>query len=90
MFCSSSRVKRRLDCTACRAARLTALPCCGQGNKLNNVGVVYTPWANLRKTASMEVGQVRGMHLCCKHGICSSKVKAGLELSVQGQYHARG
>lgn len=29
------------------------------GNKLNNVGIVYTPWANLRKTASMEVGQVR-------------------------------
>lgn len=29
-----------------------------QGNKLTNVGIVYTPWANLRKTASMEVGQV--------------------------------
>ncbi len=29
------------------------------GNKLSNVGIVYTPWANLRKTASMEVGQVR-------------------------------
>ena len=31
------------------------------GNKLNNVDVVYTPWYNLRKTASMDVGQV-GFH----------------------------
>lgn len=29
-----------------------------QGNKVNNVNVVYTPWQNLKKTASMEVGQV--------------------------------
>ncbi|CAH9074202.1 unnamed protein product [Cuscuta europaea] len=29
-----------------------------QGNKLNNVDVVYTPWQNLKKTSSMEVGQV--------------------------------
>lgn len=29
------------------------------GNKLNNVDVVYTPWSNLKKSASMEVGQVR-------------------------------
>lgn len=28
------------------------------GNKINNVNVVYTPWQNLKKTASMEVGQV--------------------------------
>ena len=33
------------------------LPC--QGNKLNNLVVVYTPASNLRKTADMEVGQVR-------------------------------
>ena len=32
-----------------------------QGNKENNVGVVYTPWANLLKSARMEVGQV-GYH----------------------------
>ncbi|MCO5574096.1 hypothetical protein L7F22_027873 [Adiantum nelumboides] len=32
-----------------------------QGNKLNNLDVVYTPWSNLRKTASMDVGQV-GFH----------------------------
>jgi len=29
-----------------------------QGNKQNDVDVVYTPWANLRKAASMDVGQV--------------------------------
>ncbi|KAK9845265.1 hypothetical protein WJX81_001594 [Elliptochloris bilobata] len=29
-----------------------------QGNKAASVDVVYTPWANLRKTAAMEVGQV--------------------------------
>ncbi|KAG0566590.1 hypothetical protein M758_7G069200 [Ceratodon purpureus] len=32
-----------------------------QGNKLNNLDVVYTPWFNLRKTPSMDVGQV-GFH----------------------------
>ncbi|CAI7729942.1 unnamed protein product [Closterium sp. NIES-53] len=31
------------------------------GNKLNNIDVVYTPWANLRKAASMDVGQI-GFH----------------------------
>lgn len=31
------------------------------GNKVNNVDVVYTPWSNLKKTASMDVGQV-GFH----------------------------
>ena len=28
------------------------------GNKVNNIDVVYTPWSNLKKTASMDVGQV--------------------------------
>ncbi|XP_028091084.1 coiled-coil domain-containing protein 25-like isoform X2 [Camellia sinensis] len=32
-----------------------------QGNKVNNVDVVYTPWQNLKKTDSMDVGQV-GFH----------------------------
>lgn len=32
-----------------------------QGNKVNNIDVVYTPWANLKKTPSMDVGQV-GFH----------------------------
>uniref|UniRef100_A0A2P2KXV5 NFACT RNA-binding domain-containing protein n=2 Tax=Rhizophora mucronata TaxID=61149 RepID=A0A2P2KXV5_RHIMU len=32
-----------------------------QGNKMNNIDVVYTPWSNLMKTASMDVGQV-GFH----------------------------
>lgn len=29
------------------------------GNKATCVDIVYTPWANLKKTASMEVGQAR-------------------------------
>jgi len=32
-----------------------------QGNKQNDIDVVYTPWANLKKTAGMDVGQV-GFH----------------------------
>ncbi|WOK97211.1 Coiled-coil domain-containing protein [Canna indica] len=32
-----------------------------QGNKMNNIDVVYTPWFNLKKTPSMDVGQV-GFH----------------------------
>jgi hypothetical protein len=32
-----------------------------QGNKQNGLDVVYTPWTNLKKTASMDVGQV-GFH----------------------------
>lgn len=36
-----------------------------QGSKRNTVDVVYTPWNNLKKTASMEVGQVRELCLCC-------------------------
>nr|BAJ94149.1 predicted protein [Hordeum vulgare subsp. vulgare] len=31
------------------------------GNKMNNVEVVYTPWSNLKKATSMDVGQV-GFH----------------------------
>ncbi|XP_044002501.1 coiled-coil domain-containing protein 25 [Aphidius gifuensis] len=29
-----------------------------EGNKVNDVGIVYTMWANLKKTPGMEVGQV--------------------------------
>ncbi|XP_067678218.1 coiled-coil domain-containing protein 25-like [Haliotis asinina] len=32
-----------------------------QGNKMNNIDVVYTMWENLKKTAGMDVGQV-GFH----------------------------
>ena len=31
-----------------------------QGNKMNDVDVVYTLWENLHKTNSMDVGQVKG------------------------------
>ena len=30
-----------------------------QGNKINNVDIVYTPHTNLKKLPSMEVGQVK-------------------------------
>lgn len=29
-----------------------------EGNKKDNVTVIYTPWSNLKKDGSMEVGQV--------------------------------
>jgi hypothetical protein len=32
-----------------------------QGNKMNDIDVVYTMWSNLHKTDGMEVGQV-GFH----------------------------
>lgn len=32
-----------------------------QGNKMNNIDVVYTMWSNLKKTGNMDVGQV-GFH----------------------------
>lgn len=32
-----------------------------QGNKVNNLDIVYTMWSNLKKTASMDAGQV-GFH----------------------------
>lgn len=32
-----------------------------QGNKVNNIDIVYTPWQNLKKTPAMDVGQV-GFH----------------------------
>lgn len=32
-----------------------------EGNKLDNIAVVYTPWSNLKKTNGMEVGQI-GYH----------------------------
>ncbi|XP_029705887.1 coiled-coil domain-containing protein 25 isoform X1 [Takifugu rubripes] len=32
-----------------------------QGCKMNNISVVYTPWANLKKTGDMDIGQI-GFH----------------------------
>ncbi|KAI9359956.1 hypothetical protein DFJ73DRAFT_789209 [Zopfochytrium polystomum] len=29
-----------------------------EGNKMNNITVLYTPWSNLKKTSGMETGQV--------------------------------
>ena len=55
------------------------LVCCAHiptpaGNKLNNIEVVYTPWANLKKTGAMDVGQV-GFHNS-KLVSCSSAIRA--------------
>jgi hypothetical protein len=50
-----------------------------QGNKLDNVGIVWTPVSNLKKTASMEVGQVTPL---CNAGYCNAHVhKLSVELS---------
>ncbi|KAG5682390.1 hypothetical protein PVAND_011743 [Polypedilum vanderplanki] len=39
---------------ACQLVKANSI----QGNKMNDIDVVYTMWENLRKTNSMEVGQV--------------------------------
>lgn len=39
---------------ACQLVKANSI----QGNKMNNIDIVYTTWDNLKKTASMEVGQV--------------------------------
>lgn len=41
-----------------------------QGSKQTSVDIVYTMWSNLRKTASMEVGQVR----CVSSGLISNSL----------------
>lgn len=35
--------------------------CLLSGCKMNNISVVYTPWANLKKTGDMDIGQI-GFH----------------------------
>ncbi|KAH9607351.1 hypothetical protein KSS87_000307 [Heliosperma pusillum] len=42
------------------ASRITTVKSL-DSNKVNNIDIVYTPWANLKKTPSMDVGQV-GFH----------------------------
>ncbi|XP_055377216.1 coiled-coil domain-containing protein 25 [Condylostylus longicornis] len=39
---------------ACQLVKANSI----QGNKMNNIDVVYTMWENLKKTQGMEVGQV--------------------------------
>ncbi|KAI9655349.1 MAG: hypothetical protein M1821_005496 [Bathelium mastoideum] len=34
-----------------------------EGNKKDNVTIIYTPWSNLRKDGSMAVGQVKKVHV---------------------------
>lgn len=40
---------------------LNLMRCMFSGCKMNNINVVYTPWANLKKTGDMDVGQI-GFH----------------------------
>jgi len=42
---------------ACQLVKANSI----QGNKMNNIDIVYTMWSNLKKTQGMEVGQV-GFH----------------------------
>lgn len=39
---------------ACQLVKANSI----NGNKMNNIDIVYTMWENLKKTPSMEVGQV--------------------------------
>lgn len=39
---------------ACQLVKANSI----QGNKMNNIDIVYTMWANLKKTPGMECGQV--------------------------------
>lgn len=39
---------------ACQLVKANSI----NGNKMNNIDIVYTMWENLKKTAAMEVGQV--------------------------------
>ena len=39
---------------ACQLVKANSI----NGNKMNNIDIVYTMWENLKKTASMDVGQV--------------------------------
>lgn len=44
-----------------RIGIMVDVPCVFSGCKMNNINVVYTPWANLKKTGDMDVGQI-GFH----------------------------
>ena len=45
-------------CSQCHQTTICHRMCSFQGNKIDNLGIVYTPVSNLKKTQSMEVGQV--------------------------------
>jgi hypothetical protein len=54
-FRSAVQSALTLSCRCCWCAGLCGM----QGNKASNVGIVYTPASNLRKTDDMATGQVR-------------------------------
>ena len=50
-----------------------------EGNKINNVGIVYTMWSNLKKTGDMAVGQV-GFH--SEHAVKRCKIEKRINAIV--------
>ena len=64
IICAQFHVKWFLPVPCCAMPRhcVTRFEDRLQGSKLARVDVVYTPWANLRKTASMAVGQACAAH----------------------------
>ena len=55
------------------------------GNKMNNIEVVYTMWENLKKTGSMDVGQV-GFHKHKEVPFSSSKLVFDQQLLYFSSY----
>jgi hypothetical protein len=63
-----------------------------EGNKKDNVTIVYTPWSNLKKDGSMAVGQVgfkdqRKVSTKCSFGVIFFDCKVAE--SMLGQAHTR-
>jgi hypothetical protein len=52
---------KNAECLTCFSLACVMVSSFNVGNKVNNIDVVYTPWYNLKKTPSMDVGQV-GFH----------------------------
>ncbi|KAF8362939.1 hypothetical protein PRIPAC_89862 [Pristionchus pacificus] len=50
-----------------------------EGNKMNNIGIVYTMWSNLKKTGDMAVGQV-GFH--SEHAVKRCKIEKRINAIV--------
>ena len=53
-----------------------------EGNKKDNVTIVYTPWSNLKKDGSMAVGQVgfKDQRKVCISSSCMKDVVDMIEL----------
>lgn len=56
-----------------------------QGNKMNDIDVVYTMWSNLKKTDSMDVGEVfffKDKEVCFEYIIYNQQVVYSLQLII--------